>query len=162
MHRAPWAKISSSTNLPEGPVISLRLISRLISATCFKLNSRANTTPLHPRFQEFPNSGSRSQQGPLLRRHHRQHPARPRIRAANRALLGDARGPRHAVLGRQHRGHEALQRGERRPIRLGPWRWVLFGWCAFVGLLAVAMPTAVKVVPQPMQACAKAISTTLR
>jgi iron(III) transport system permease protein len=33
--------------------------------------------------------------------------------------------------------------GERRPIRLGPWRWVLFGWCAFVGLLAVAMPMLV-------------------
>jgi iron(III) transport system permease protein len=30
--------------------------------------------------------------------------------------------------------------GERRPIRLGPWRWVAFGWCAFVGLMAVAMP----------------------
>jgi iron(III) transport system permease protein len=30
--------------------------------------------------------------------------------------------------------------GERRLIRLGPWRWVLFGWCAGVGLLAVAMP----------------------
>ena len=30
--------------------------------------------------------------------------------------------------------------GERRPIALGPWRWVLFAWCAGVGLLAVAMP----------------------
>lgn len=33
--------------------------------------------------------------------------------------------------------------GERRPIHLGPWRWVLFAWCAFVGLLAVAMPLLV-------------------
>lgn len=30
--------------------------------------------------------------------------------------------------------------GERRPIALGPWRWVLFAWCAGVGLLSVAMP----------------------
>lgn len=30
--------------------------------------------------------------------------------------------------------------GERRMIRLGPWRWVLLGWCALVGTLAVAMP----------------------
>ncbi len=30
--------------------------------------------------------------------------------------------------------------GERRPIKLGPWRWVLFGWCACVGALSVAMP----------------------
>jgi iron(III) transport system permease protein len=30
--------------------------------------------------------------------------------------------------------------GERRLIRLGPWRWVAFGWCAMVGLLAVAAP----------------------
>ncbi len=33
--------------------------------------------------------------------------------------------------------------GERRPIALGPWRWVLFGWCALVGLLAVALPLLV-------------------
>ena len=31
--------------------------------------------------------------------------------------------------------------GERRPIKLGPWRWVARSrWCAAVGLLAVAMP----------------------
>ena len=33
--------------------------------------------------------------------------------------------------------------GERRPTRLGPWRWVVFGWCAAVGMLAVAMPMIV-------------------
>ena len=33
--------------------------------------------------------------------------------------------------------------GERRPIKLGPWRWALFGWCAAVGLLSVAMPLLV-------------------
>ncbi|MCB1742438.1 MAG: iron ABC transporter permease [Gammaproteobacteria bacterium] len=33
--------------------------------------------------------------------------------------------------------------GERRLIALGAWRWVLFGYCAFVGLLAVALPMIV-------------------
>jgi iron(III) transport system permease protein len=30
--------------------------------------------------------------------------------------------------------------GERRMIRLGPWRWVAFAWCALVGTMAVAAP----------------------
>lgn len=30
--------------------------------------------------------------------------------------------------------------GERRPIDIGGWRWVLFGWCFFIGLLAVFLP----------------------
>lgn len=33
--------------------------------------------------------------------------------------------------------------GERRPIRLGAWRWVVLGWCLLVGLLSVLMPVAV-------------------
>lgn len=33
--------------------------------------------------------------------------------------------------------------GERREIRLGAWRWVLFGWCAAVGALAVLLPLGV-------------------
>ncbi len=33
--------------------------------------------------------------------------------------------------------------GERRPIKLGPWRWVVFGWCALVGLAAVVAPLMV-------------------
>ncbi len=33
--------------------------------------------------------------------------------------------------------------GERRIIRLGPLRWLLFGWCALVGALAVVMPVLV-------------------
>ncbi|HWL79597.1 MAG TPA: iron ABC transporter permease [Roseomonas sp.] len=33
--------------------------------------------------------------------------------------------------------------GERRPIRLGRWRWLVLGYCGFVGLLAVLMPLAV-------------------
>ena len=35
--------------------------------------------------------------------------------------------------------------GERRPIKLGVWRWLLFAWCALVGLLSVAMPLGVLV-----------------
>jgi iron(III) transport system permease protein len=30
--------------------------------------------------------------------------------------------------------------GERRPIPLGPWRWVILGWCVAVCLLSVAAP----------------------
>ncbi len=33
--------------------------------------------------------------------------------------------------------------GERRPIMLGAWRWVMLAWCVFVGLLAVVMPMLV-------------------
>ncbi|MBC7800663.1 MAG: iron ABC transporter permease [Gemmatimonadaceae bacterium] len=33
--------------------------------------------------------------------------------------------------------------GEKRPIRLGRWRWVLFGYCMAVGVLSVAMPLLV-------------------
>ncbi|MCI5074867.1 iron ABC transporter permease [Oricola sp.] len=33
--------------------------------------------------------------------------------------------------------------GERRMVRLGPWRWVLFGYSAFVVALSVAMPALV-------------------
>ncbi|PHK96092.1 ABC transporter permease [Pseudoroseomonas rhizosphaerae] len=33
--------------------------------------------------------------------------------------------------------------GERRPIRLGGWRWALLGYCVFVGALSVLMPLAV-------------------
>lgn len=32
---------------------------------------------------------------------------------------------------------------ERRMIQLGPWRWVLFGWSAFILLLALGLPTLV-------------------
>jgi iron(III) transport system permease protein len=33
--------------------------------------------------------------------------------------------------------------GERRPIKLGHWRWAVLGYCGFVGLLAVLMPLTV-------------------
>ena len=42
----------------------------------------------------------------------------------------------------RRRGFVALtgKGGERRPIKLGPWRWVLFGYAAFVLSLAVVLP----------------------
>jgi iron(III) transport system permease protein len=33
--------------------------------------------------------------------------------------------------------------GERRQIKLGHWRWLVFAYCAFVGAMAVVMPVAV-------------------
>lgn len=33
--------------------------------------------------------------------------------------------------------------GERREVKLGPWRWVLFGWCLAVALLSVGKPLLV-------------------
>lgn len=44
------------------------------------------------------------------------------------------------LLGRKGFVSQTGKGGERRPIRLGPWRWVAFGWCALVALLAVAAP----------------------
>ncbi len=35
--------------------------------------------------------------------------------------------------------------GERRPIRLGPWRFVLLAWCAGLGIVSVILPLAVLV-----------------
>ncbi|MBV1799179.1 iron ABC transporter permease [Siccirubricoccus sp. G192] len=47
------------------------------------------------------------------------------------------------VLSRKGFVSQTGKGGERRPIRLGPWRWLLFGWCAGVGLFAVALPLLV-------------------
>src|SRR3546814_507314 len=47
------------------------------------------------------------------------------------------------VLSRKGFVSQTGKGGERRPVKLGPWRWVLFGWCALVGVLAVAMPCVV-------------------
>jgi len=33
--------------------------------------------------------------------------------------------------------------GERREVRLGPWRWALFGWCFLVAMLSVGTPLLV-------------------
>ncbi len=48
-----------------------------------------------------------------------------------------------AILGR--RGYAAVtgKGGERRMIRLGPWRWVMFGYALFICSLSVLLPMAV-------------------
>ncbi len=45
----------------------------------------------------------------------------------------------------RRRGFVALtgKGGDRRPTELGPWRWVMFGWCMFVLSLAVILPNIV-------------------
>ena len=55
------------------------------------------------------------------------------------ALLGGQK----LLLARRGYVSQTGKGGERRPIRLGPWRWALAGWCAAVGLLAVGMPLLV-------------------
>ncbi|MBL6458208.1 iron ABC transporter permease [Belnapia sp. T6] len=48
--------------------------------------------------------------------------------------------------------------GERRPIKLGPWRWLLFTWCALVGLLSVVMPLGILVQASFAKAWGRGIS----
>lgn len=52
-------------------------------------------------------------------------------------------GAQRTLLARKGFVAQSGKGGERRPIRLGPWRWVLLGWCAFIGMLAVIMPLVV-------------------
>jgi len=47
------------------------------------------------------------------------------------------------VLSRKGFVSQTGKGGERRPVQLGAWKWLVFGWCAFVGLLAVLMPLIV-------------------
>lgn len=47
------------------------------------------------------------------------------------------------VLSRKGFVSQTGKGGERRLIRLGRWKWPVFGYCAFVGLLAVALPMVV-------------------
>jgi iron(III) transport system permease protein len=44
------------------------------------------------------------------------------------------------MLGRKGYVSQTGKGGERRLIPLGPWRWVLLGWCGFVCLISVAAP----------------------
>ncbi|MBX6374405.1 MAG: iron ABC transporter permease [Acetobacteraceae bacterium] len=44
------------------------------------------------------------------------------------------------LLGRKGYVSQTGKGGERRPIPLGPLRWVMFGWCVLVFLLSVAAP----------------------
>jgi iron(III) transport system permease protein len=49
-------------------------------------------------------------------------------------------GLQRLMLSRRGYVSQTGKGGERRPIALGPWRWVLLAYCALVGLLAVGMP----------------------
>jgi iron(III) transport system permease protein len=44
------------------------------------------------------------------------------------------------MLGRKGYVSQTGKGGERRLIPLGPWRWVMLGWCGFVCLISVAAP----------------------
>lgn len=48
-----------------------------------------------------------------------------------------------SVLGRKGYASVTGKGGERRMLRLGPWRWVMFGYAMFVCLLAVLLPMTV-------------------
>jgi iron(III) transport system permease protein len=52
-------------------------------------------------------------------------------------------GAQKLLLSRKGFVSQTGKGGERRPIKLGPMRWVLFGWCAGVGLLSVGLPLLV-------------------
>ena len=52
-------------------------------------------------------------------------------------------GLQRRALGRKGYVAQGGKGGARRLIRLGPWRYVMLGWCAGVGLIAVAMPMLV-------------------
>jgi iron(III) transport system permease protein len=54
-------------------------------------------------------------------------------------------GVQKLLLGRKGFVSQTGKGGERRMVRLGPFRWVLFAWCAGVGALAVIMPVLVLV-----------------
>ncbi len=52
-------------------------------------------------------------------------------------------GVQRLLLSRKGYVSQSGKGGERREIKLGPWRWVMFAWCAGVGTLAVALPLLV-------------------
>lgn len=52
-------------------------------------------------------------------------------------------GVQRLLLARKGFVAQSGKGGERRPIRLGVWRFALLGWCGFVGMLAVIMPLIV-------------------
>jgi iron(III) transport system permease protein len=49
-------------------------------------------------------------------------------------------GLQRLMLARKGYVSQTGKGGERRPIRLGPWRWVLLGWCVLVCLASVVAP----------------------
>ena len=52
-------------------------------------------------------------------------------------------GAQRLLLARKGYVAQSGKGGERRPVRLGGWRFALLGWCGFVGVLAVIMPLLV-------------------
>ena len=50
---------------------------------------------------------------------------------------------RKLMQGRKGYVSQTGKGGERRQVKLGPWRWVLLGWCMVVGAASVVMPLAV-------------------
>jgi iron(III) transport system permease protein len=52
-------------------------------------------------------------------------------------------GVQRLMLARKGFVSQTGKGGERRVIRLGAWRWPMFGYCAFVGLLSVLLPMIV-------------------
>lgn len=52
-------------------------------------------------------------------------------------------GAQRLLLSRKGFVSQTGKGGERRQIRLGAWRWVLFGWCGGVGLFSVGLPLMV-------------------
>ncbi|WP_420392459.1 ABC transporter permease [Acuticoccus sp.] len=57
-------------------------------------------------------------------------------------------------------GHVAVagKGGARQPLRLGPWRWVLFGYGAFVSLLAIILPAGMLFLTSLSRAWAQPLS----
>jgi iron(III) transport system permease protein len=76
-----------------------------------------------------------------------EHPVRVEVAAAYAMpllLITIAMiGVQKLMLARKGFVSQTGKGGERRIIRLGPWRWVMFGWCALVSAMAVVMPLLV-------------------
>lgn len=73
-----------------------------------------------------------------------EHPVRAEVAAAYSMPLllitAGLIGLQKLMLNRKGYVSQTGKGGERRLIRLGPWRWVLLAWCGFVCLLSVAAP----------------------
>lgn len=76
-----------------------------------------------------------------------EHPVRVEVAAAYAMpllLITIAMiGVQKLMLARKGFVSQTGKGGERRIIRLGPWRWVMFGWCALISAMAVVMPLLV-------------------
>ncbi|MES2712421.1 MAG: iron ABC transporter permease [Pseudomonadota bacterium] len=76
-----------------------------------------------------------------------EHPVRMEVAAAYAMpllLITVAMiGAQKLLLARKGFVSQTGKGGERREIKLGAWRWVMFAWCAGVGLFAVLLPVIV-------------------